>query len=154
MIRKTLSLTFAFALTSALTSLQAQAGGLWVTEYGQPTQGRAGAGEEAGNGDATDAFFNPAAMTRLEKSEILVSVGVIAASVEFDIESSGIANGDGNGGAAADPVLGGSFYYAHPLNDKWSVGLSMLALTGAERHPILILSTTVKFPPTCWVRSG
>ena len=38
---------------------QALAGGLWITEYGQPTQGRAGAGEEAGNGDATDAFLEP-----------------------------------------------------------------------------------------------
>jgi hypothetical protein len=54
MIRKTLCLTFTFALTSAITCLPALAGGLWITEYGQPTQGRAGAGEEAGNGDATD----------------------------------------------------------------------------------------------------
>ena len=87
MIRKTLSFTLALALANAITSLQAQAGGLWITEFGQPTQGRAGAGEEAGNGDATDAFFNPAAMTRLDKSEILVYVGVIAPSIEFDIES-------------------------------------------------------------------
>jgi len=131
MIRKTLCLTFTFALTSAITSLPAQAGGLWITEFGQPTQGRAGAGEEAGNGDATDAFFNPAAMTRLEKSEILVSVGVVAPTVHFDVESSGIVNGDGDGGDATDPVLSGSVFYAHPINDKWSVGLSMLALTGS-----------------------
>ena len=44
MTRKTLSFTYALALTSAITSLQAQAGGLWITEFGQPTQGRAGAG--------------------------------------------------------------------------------------------------------------
>ena len=36
---------------------QVLAGGLWITEFGQPTQGRAGAGEEAGNGDATDALL-------------------------------------------------------------------------------------------------
>ena len=72
---------------SFLVSQGALAGGLWITEFGQPTQGRAGAGEEAGNGDATDAFLNPAAMSRLEKSEILVSVGVVAPSVEFDVES-------------------------------------------------------------------
>jgi long-chain fatty acid transport protein len=130
-MRKTPFFTFSLALASAITCLQAQAGGLWITEYGQPTQGRAGAGEEAGNGDATDAFFNPAAMTRLEKSEILISAGVIAASIEFDVEESGIVNGDGNGGEAAGPVPGGSVFYAHPLNDKWSVGLSIVALTGS-----------------------
>ena len=110
---------------------QALAGGLWITEYGQPTMGRAGAGEEAGNGDATDAFLNPASMSRLEQSEILVSAGVIAASIEFDVEQSGIANGDGDGGDAADPQPGGSAFYAHPLNDRWAVGVSVVALTGA-----------------------
>ena len=110
---------------------QVMAGGLWITEFGQPTQGRAGAGEQAGNGDATDAFFNPAAMSRLEQSEILISAGVIAANVEFDVENSGIANGDGDGGDAADPAPGGSIYYAHPLNDRWAVGLSGVALTGS-----------------------
>ena len=110
---------------------QVIAGGLWITEFGQPTQGRAGAGEQAGNGDATDAFFNPAAMSRLEESEILVSAGVIAASVEFDVEDSGIANGDGDGGDAADPAPGGAVYYAHPLNDRWSFGISGVALTGS-----------------------
>ena len=97
---------------------QAVAGGLWITEFGQPTQGRGGAGEEAGNGDATDAFFNPAAMSRLEQPEILISAGVIAANIEFDVEKAGLANGDGDGGDAADPAPGGSVYYARPLNDR------------------------------------
>ena len=114
-----------------LVSPGALAGGLWITEFGQPTQGRAGAGEVAGNGDATDAFFNPAAMSRLEKSEILVSVGVIAPTVEFDVERSRRANGEGDGGDAADPAPGGSAFYAHPVNDKLSLGLSALALTGS-----------------------
>ena len=110
---------------------QAVAGGLWITEFGQPTQGRGGAGEEAGNGDATDAFFNPAAMSRLEQPEILISAGVIAANIEFDVEKAGLANGDGDGGDAADPAPGGSVYYARPLNDRWAVGLSGVALTGS-----------------------
>lgn len=118
----------ALALSSAGPAV---AGGLWITEFGQPTQGRAGAGEQAGNGDATDAFFNPAAMTRLEKPEILISVGVIAPTVEFDVERSGIENGDGDGGDAADPAPGGSIYYAHPVSDRLAFGISGLALTGS-----------------------
>ena len=123
--------TAGVVVLSFLVSQEALAGGLWITEFGQPTQGRAGAGEEAGNGDATDAFLTPASMSRLEKSEILVSVGVVAPSVEFDVERSGIANGDGDGGNATDPTLSGSVYYAHPVNEKLSLGLSALALTGS-----------------------
>ena len=114
-----------------LCANQALAGGLWITEYGQPTQGRAGAGEYAGNGDATDAFFNPAAMNKLEKPELLVSAGVIVSSIEFDVERSGIVNGDGDGGDAGSVAPGGAVYYAHPLNDRWSFGISGVALTGA-----------------------
>ena len=107
------------------------AGGLWITENGQPTQGRAGAGEETGNGDATDAFFNPASMPKLERPEILISGGVIHSTAEFDVESSRIANGDGDGGDAGSTAPGGSVYYAHPLTDRLAFGISGLALTGA-----------------------
>jgi long-chain fatty acid transport protein len=111
--------------------LPVQAGGLWITEFGQPTQGRAGAGEEAGNGDATDAFFNPAAMVHLDEPEVLVSGGVILPSVEFDVERSGIANGDKDGGDAASIAPSASVFYTQPLNDRWSLGMSGVALTGS-----------------------
>jgi long-chain fatty acid transport protein len=124
------SIMLAVGLVS-IAGLPAQAGGLWITEFGQPTQGRAGAGEETGNGDATDAFFNPAAMSRLEKSELMVSAMAIAPTVEFDVKRAGIVNGTGDGGDAADLTPGGSVFYAHPLNDKWSVGISAVALTGS-----------------------
>ena len=121
-----------FVLLIAAAGLsQARAGGLWITEYGQPSQGRAGAGEEAGSGTAADAFLNPAAMTRLKGPLLMFSVGAIASSVEFDVENNGIVNGDGDGGDAGSLAPGGSIFYAHPLNDRWVVGISGLALTGA-----------------------
>jgi long-subunit fatty acid transport protein len=58
----------AVLLAASTAVLPVQAGGLWLSEYNQPTQGRAGAGEEAGNGDASDAFFNPASMSRHTES--------------------------------------------------------------------------------------
>jgi long-chain fatty acid transport protein len=119
-------------LTIALLGAsQSMAGGLWITEYGQPTQGRAGAGETTGNGDATDAFLNPSALPKLEKPELLISAAVIAPKIEFDVERSGIVNGDGDGGNAADPAPGGSVFYAHPLSDRLAFGISGLALTGS-----------------------
>jgi long-chain fatty acid transport protein len=122
----------AFALAMGLAASSSQAGGLWISEYGQPTMGRAAAGEEAGTDDATTAVFNPAAMSRLEKSEIMVTGGAVYSDVEFDLEQGSLVNGNGDGGSAGGPAPLGSVFYARPLNDKWAVGLSALALTGAE----------------------
>ncbi len=119
------------ALAGVLAASQAQAGGLWISEYGQATMGRAGAGEEAGTDDATTAMFNPAAMSRLEKSEIAVTGGVVYSDIQFDLERGSALNGNGDGGSAGGPGPLGSVYYAHPINDKWAVGISGVALTGS-----------------------
>lgn len=114
-----------------LGTAQAYAGGLWLTEYNQPTQGRAGAGEEAGNGDASDAFFNPASMSRHTESQLMVAGGLILPQVEFDVEQGSLINGTGDGGDAGSLTPSVSAYYSRPINDNWSVGLSGLALTGS-----------------------
>ena len=102
MLRKTGFATIIFA--TAATVLPVQAGGLWITEYNQPTQGRAGAGEEAGNGDASDAFLNPASMSRHTESQLMVNGGLTPSA---------------------------SVFYSRPLNERWSLGISGLALTGS-----------------------
>ena len=45
----------------------ARAGGLYLTEFGTPSLGTAGAGAPAGTDDASTATHNPAAMTRLAR---------------------------------------------------------------------------------------
>ena len=82
-------------LASSAIVLPVQAGGLWLTEFNQPTKGRAGAGEEAGNGDASDAFFNPASMSRHAESKLMVNGGLILPNVEFDVERGSFFNGAG-----------------------------------------------------------
>ena len=129
MSRKPLSTAIAF--TAAMATCQANAGGLWITEYGQPTMGRAGAGEEAGNGDATDSFLNPASMTRLDKSDLTLTAGVILPEVKFDVDQGSVLNGTDNGGTATEIAPGGSAFYVRPLNEKWTAGVSMIALTGS-----------------------
>ena len=114
-----------------LSCATAHAGGLWITEYGQPTMGRAGAGEEAGTDDASTALLNPAAMSRIDKPQMMVSGGVIYSDIEFDLEQGSLLNGDGDGGSAGSLAPGGSAYYIRPLNDRWAVGLSAVALTGS-----------------------
>jgi long-chain fatty acid transport protein len=120
------------AITLALLGAnQALAGGLWLSEYNQPTQGRAGAGEEAGNGDASDAFFNPASMSRHTESQLMVAGGLILPQVEFDVDRGSALNGDGDGGNAGGLTPSASVFYSRPINDTWSVGISGLALTGS-----------------------
>jgi long-chain fatty acid transport protein len=120
------------AITLALLGAnQALAGGLWLSEYNQPTQGRAGAGEEAGNGDASDAFFNPASMSRHTESQLMVAGGLILSQVEFDVDRGSALNGDGDGGNAGGLTPSASVFYSRPINDTWSVGISGLALTGS-----------------------
>jgi len=118
-------------LASSSLTLPVQAGGLWLSEYNQPTQGRAGAGEEAGNGDASDAFFNPASMSRHTESQLMVAGGLILPQVEFDVEQGSAFNGNGDGGDAGGLTPSASVFYSRPLNDNWSVGISGLALTGS-----------------------
>ena len=109
----------------------AVAGGLWLSEYNQPTMGRAAAGEEAGSGDASDAFFNPAAMSRHKDSHLMIAGGLILPQVEFDIEEAGVVNGDRDGGDAGSLTPSLSAYYSRPWSDRVSFGISGLALTGS-----------------------
>ncbi len=115
---------------AGVQALPATAGGLWLSEFNQPTMGRAAAGEAAGTGNASDAFFNPAAMTRHEGSQVMVAGGVLMPTLEFDVEQSGIVNGDGDGGDAGDPLPSISAFYTRPYNDRVTFGIGGLILTG------------------------
>lgn len=129
MLRKILPVTFVVLASTAV--LDAKAGGLWLSEYNQPTMGRAGAGEEAGNGDASDAFFNPASMSRHGESQLMVAGGLILPQVEFDVTQGSVVNGDGDGGDAGGLTPSASVFYSRPLNDRWTAGIAGLALTGS-----------------------
>jgi len=108
------------------------AGGLWINEQGSPVMGRAGAGAEAGTDNASAAFHNPASMSRIDQSQVMVSGGFIHAETAFNLESSGVINGTDDGGDAGGTTIVGSAFYVRPLNDKWRAGISVAPLTGAE----------------------
>jgi long-subunit fatty acid transport protein len=65
------SATAAFAAT-ALVASTAQAGGLLLYEFGTAEPGLAAAGYAARAQDASTAFTNPAGMTRLDGTQVLV----------------------------------------------------------------------------------
>jgi len=121
------------ATTLALAaSSQANAGGLWLNQFGDFAAGRASAGASAGVDEATTIIHNPASSMQTEGSQLLVSAGVILADIQFDIdETNPISGNDDGGDAGLDAPLAGFAYVHDTGSDKWSTGIYMAGLSGA-----------------------
>jgi len=106
-----------------LMASPAWGGGLWLYEQGTPDLGAAAAGRAALAADASTAGANPAGMTRLERSQMLVGLQGLYVDAHFDTQRSGFGGGDG--GNAGGFVPSGSVHYVHRLNPDWRLGLSV-----------------------------
>ena len=78
----------AVVIFACLIAASAQAGGLYLYELGNPEVGLAGAGWTARAQDAATVFTNPAGMTRLQESELLIGTQPLYLDVEFSPDSS------------------------------------------------------------------
>ena len=97
-----------------LAASPVRAGGFWLYEMGTPDLGTASAGRAALAKDAATVFGNPAGMTRLDRSQLLVGTQLVVGDVHFDADSGTTVPG-GNGGNASGLVPGGSLYYAQSV---------------------------------------
>jgi len=120
MTRKITASLAALALT--LPVIPAQAAGLWLYENGTPDVGTASAGMASRAQDAGTVFSNPAGMTRLDKSQLMVGIQPIYGDVKFDTEVATFGGPDG--GNAAGLIPAGGVFYAHSVSDKWKLGVS------------------------------
>jgi long-chain fatty acid transport protein len=112
------------------TTGQAFAGGLYLNEFGTPSQGVAGAGAEAVASDASTAFHNPAGMTRLNRSQIMATGGLVYSSVKFDPDpSTPVPGGDGGDAGGPAPLLGA--FYVHSLNERLKFGVNLMSISAA-----------------------
>ena len=107
---------------------QVQAGGLYLYELGTPDVGAAAAGWAARAQDAATVFTNPAGMTRLEKSELLVGIQPLYLQAEFSPDSSTTTSGPD--GDASTWLPAGGLYYVHNLMPKLKIGLSTVGYFG------------------------
>jgi long-chain fatty acid transport protein len=128
-------------LSSALVG-PASAGGLYIQEWGTPSQGAANAGAQAAGEAAATAFHNPAAMTRLDDHAFVGGAGLLIADIKFDqSNSTPVAGGNGGQQGGPGPVL--SAHYVHRLYDRddatwldrFRLGLSVVSLSGAVLDP-------------------
>jgi len=90
-------------------------------------------------------FGNPAGMTSLESSQLLLGTQLVVGDVHFD-RGSKTTVGGGNGGNASGLVPGGSFFYAQNVTPDvrlgfWSVGggFDSSPMSKGERSPNLPL---------------
>lgn len=113
-----ISILFTFLLVAS-----ANAGGLWLYEEATPDMGVGGAGRQAAGFDASTASGNPAAMTKLERSQLEGGILGIYPDTKFDVQSATYGdNGGGNAGYFS-PVP--TLYYVHSLSPDLKLGLGV-----------------------------
>jgi long-chain fatty acid transport protein len=115
-------------LLASLIASPAQAGGLYLYELGTPDVGTAAAGWAARAQDAGTVFTNPAGMTRLEKSELLVGIQPLYLHAEFSPDANTTTSG--RDGDASTWLPAGGLYYAHDLMPKLKIGVSTVGYFG------------------------
>jgi long-chain fatty acid transport protein len=110
------------ALALTVFNPSAYGAGLWLYEMGTPDVGTASAGMASRASDAATAFANPAGMTRLTESQLMVGVQPIYADITFDTQSATFGGGDG--GNAGGIVPTGSLSYVHSVSNDLKLGLT------------------------------
>ena len=118
----------------ALTSSFAWSGGLWLYEGGTPDMGTAAAGRAALANDASTAGANPAGMTRLERSQMLIGVQPLYLNSEFSPSSATTVSGS-DGGKAGGWVMAGNLSYVHKYSEDWSFGVMAGSYFGLGLDP-------------------
>ena len=116
-------------LAAVLTWTQyAWAGAIWLYEMATPDQGTAAAGRAALALDASTVWLNPAGMTRLEQSQLLLGAGALVIQNKFDVEPGTTVSGGGAGLTTALPT--GSGFYVQNLTQDFKLGVSLTTLPG------------------------
>ena len=111
---------------------EAQAGGLWLNQFGDFASGRSSAGTTAGTDDAAAIIHNPSAGTRIEGKQLFGSAGALIPKIEFDLEYTNPINGNDSGGEAGLSAPVASFAYTSDMGgDDWSLGIYSAGLAGA-----------------------
>jgi long-chain fatty acid transport protein len=104
-----------------LSTAPALAAGFWLYEMGTPDLGTASAGRAALAKDAATVFGNPAGMTKLDGSQVMVGTQLAIGDVHFD-RGSGTTVAGGNGGNAAGLAPGGSLSFAQSVTPDFKLG--------------------------------
>jgi long-chain fatty acid transport protein len=104
-----------------LSTSSARAAGLWLYEMGTPDLGTASAGRAALAKDAATVFGNPAGMTSLQGSQLLVGAQLLYGDVKFDPgPDTSVAGSDGGNPIGLSPSA--SIHYAQSVTPEFKLG--------------------------------
>lgn len=90
--------------------------------------GPAMTGLSAGVNDATAVFTGPAGITRFDQPQIVLQTAFAYEKSKFKVDEASVAGGDGDDDSSYLAIPG--FFYVRPLNERWSVGLSVNVPSG------------------------
>jgi len=119
-----------FRLLSALTlfglvfSTSIFAAGFQLYEVSSPEMGFAGAGQAAFAENAAISYFNPAGMTQLKHSQMLLGTQMMIVNAQFQQNSKTTISGD-DGGNAGNLFPGFAAYYVYSYSNNLKFGLSV-----------------------------
>lgn len=104
----------------------ASASGFALIEQSSSGLGNAYAGGAASAEDASTVYFNPAGMTGIKGSQVLVAMHAIQPSAKFaDTGSNTTAFGTDTGGDAGSFALVPSLYFVGDINEQWKYGVGV-----------------------------
>jgi long-chain fatty acid transport protein len=117
----------------------ANAAGFALIEQNASGMGNAFAGAAAVAEDASTIFFNPAGMSYLPDSQLVVAAHAIRPSAEFNNNGShrspltgGLATPGGDGGDAGDLAFVPNFYFAKAITENIRLGVGINAPFGLK----------------------
>ncbi|MGH7906065.1 MAG: OmpP1/FadL family transporter [Candidatus Binataceae bacterium] len=116
-------LLFVGAVLVAVCSPCAHGAGISLYETGAPDLGTAGAGSAAMAADASSASSNPAGMTLLDRSQLLVAGGAMLPIINFHVGPQTTTSGNGGGNAGVFIPVGSAFY-VYKLSDRLRLGVA------------------------------
>lgn len=114
-----------------MTTNTALAGGFQLFELATPIMGTAGAGQAAVADDASTAFFNPAGMTLLDRTQIFVGTQLIKTTAKFKASENNETPGT-NGGDAGVILPGISGFFVYSYSPDLKFGLSVTSPFAGE----------------------
>lgn len=131
-------------VAAAVAPAVSLASGYKINEQSAAGMGTAHAGRAAMAEDASVVFYNPAAMTQLDKAQISGGFTYINGYGDFDGNATNVGGAPITGADDNDPYNDGGnflgekfipfFYYANPISDKLAVGLGVYTPFGTETN--------------------
>lgn len=114
----------AVAVCLALSSQLVYANGLAINEQSASGAGTAYAGRASSALDASTIYGNPAGISRLGESQVILGAAAVKAKVDISNVSTGKAGGTHKGDMVPFATVPFA-YYATPINEQWAVGVGM-----------------------------